>query len=131
MSSLTTDQRLFIESQVSSRRKSMGAAYALWLFLGLLSMHRFYLERPGSAILQIILNCLVVGLIWTLIDAFLIPGMIRDHANKVRNELMFHADPGAHALPAGIDTSRWSKKDREAYALQQRLAASAAPPASG
>lgn len=85
--SMTTDQRLFVESQVSSRRKSMGVAYALWLFLGFFSMHRFYLEKPKSAILQIVLNCLIVGLIWTLIDAFLIPGMIRDHENKMRDNI--------------------------------------------
>lgn len=84
---MTTDQRLFVESQVSSRRKSMGVAYALWFFLGLISMHRFYLEKPKTAILQIVLNCILVGLIWTLIDAFLIPGMIRDHENKVRGDI--------------------------------------------
>lgn len=89
--SMTTDQRLFIESQVSSRRKSMGVAYALWFFLGLFSMHRFYLEKPGTAILQILLNCILIGLIWTLIDAFLIPGMIRQHEEKVRAGLYRYA----------------------------------------
>lgn len=84
---LTTDQRLYVESQVSARRKSTGLAYALWFFLGLLSIHRFYLERPKTAILQIILNCLIVGLLWTLFDAFLIPGMIRKCEDNERQRL--------------------------------------------
>jgi TM2 domain-containing membrane protein YozV len=92
---LTTDQRLFIESEVSRSRKSIGVAYALWFFLGLFSAHRFYLDRPGSAILQIVLNCLLVGLIWVLIDAFLIPGMIRKREDDLRQRLLGVAVLGA------------------------------------
>lgn len=84
---LTTDQRLLIESQVTARRKSTGVAYALWFFLGFFSMHRFYLERSGSAVLQIVLNFVIVGLIWTLVDAFLIPGMIRKLEEETRQQL--------------------------------------------
>jgi TM2 domain-containing membrane protein YozV len=89
--SLSTDQRLFIESQVMGRRKSMLIAYLLWGFLGLFSMHRFYLEKPKSAILQLVLNFLIVGLIWLLVDAFLIPGMIRQHEDGLRLRLLRHA----------------------------------------
>lgn len=117
---MTTDHRLYIETQVMAQRKSMGLAYVLWLFLGLLSIHRFYLEKPGSAILQIILNCLIVGLIWTLIDAFLIPGMTREHEAKVRARLYQFAAPNmaeATAPRAGrdYDTSKWSQRDRDAH----------------
>jgi len=109
-----------IEAQVASSRKSMGVAYALWLFLGLLSLHRFYLERPGTAILQIILNCLIIGLLWTLFDAFLIPGMIRQQQDRMRARLYGVAMPET-VLP-NTDTSKWSRRDRENYDHQRRLA---------
>lgn len=62
--------------------KSMLVAYILWFFLGFFSAHRFYTGRTGSAIAQLILNFLVIGLIWTLIDVFLIPGMVRNPTVK-------------------------------------------------
>lgn len=51
-------------------------AYVFWFFLDLLGAHRFYLGRPGSAVLQIIACLLAVGVLWVLVDIFLIPGMV-------------------------------------------------------
>ena len=75
-------QQLLFEAN----RKSTGVAYLLWLFLGGLGAHRFYLGRTGSAVGQLLLLLLgwiplfagwfVLG-IWLLVDAFLIPDMIR------------------------------------------------------
>ncbi len=48
--------------------KSQLTAALLCFFLGGLSIHRFYLGYTGIAILQIILNLLVVGYIWWIID---------------------------------------------------------------
>ena len=69
-----------------ANRKSTGAAYVLWCFLGGFGAHRFYLGRTGSGIAQLLLMVLgwvplflgwaVLG-IWWLVDAFLIPDMIR------------------------------------------------------
>jgi hypothetical protein len=55
--------------------KSTGLAYLVWLLLGLVGGHRYYLGRPKTAFLMTI-TFGGVGL-WWLIDAFLIPGMIR------------------------------------------------------
>ena len=55
--------------------KSTLLTYVLWFFIGWLGAHRFYLGRPVSAILFII-TAGGFG-IWWLIDAFLIPGMVR------------------------------------------------------
>lgn len=77
--------------------KSVVVAYLLWLFLGGLGGHRFYVGRPGSAIVLIILNVLgwatlVVGIglaffaiagIWLFIDLFLIPGMVHERTRLV------------------------------------------------
>lgn len=96
---LTPEQSLLIEGRIASRSKNMTAAYLWWVFLGGISAHRFYLGRPRTAILQIILNLLLVGLVWTLIDAFLIPGMVRNFNDDVREDVMgrilaARAEPG-------------------------------------
>lgn len=76
-----------------ANRKSVGVAYLLWFFLGGFGAHRFYLGHIVSGAIQLMLFVLgwltvwvvigavpliVVG-IWWLVDAFLIPGMARDH----------------------------------------------------
>ena len=74
-----------------AKRKSTGVAYLLWFFLGMFGAHRFYLGETGTGVTQLVLSVIgwataifVVGLfllagvgIWVLVDAFLIPGMIR------------------------------------------------------
>lgn len=71
-----------------SRKKSVAAAYVLWLVFGLLGAHRFYLGRSGSAVLMLLLSLSVVGLIvtvfWALFDLFLIPGMADDRNDELR-----------------------------------------------
>lgn len=72
-------------------KKSLLVAYLLWWFLGFVGAHRFYLGRTGSAVLMLLLSAVswvltfvlvgflglaLIGL-WWLIDALLIPGMVR------------------------------------------------------
>jgi TM2 domain-containing membrane protein YozV len=82
------------------REKSMGTAYLLWFFLGGFGAHRFYLGFPVSAAIQMILwpVCymvvmtgsygavypMMIGALWILIDAFLIPGLARQANEKAR-----------------------------------------------
>jgi len=63
-------------------------AYLLWLFLGGVGAHRFYLGRTGSGFVYVCLFVLTVltgGLMgialgaWVLLDLFLIPGMVSAH----------------------------------------------------
>lgn len=77
---LTDTQRMIVEQRIANEGKNLVVAYLFWFFLGFFSAHRFYLGQTGSAIIQLILNFLIIGLIWTFIDVFLIPGM-RDRAN--------------------------------------------------
>jgi TM2 domain-containing membrane protein YozV len=81
--------------------KNAGIACALWFFFGMLGAHRFYAGRIGSGatiltltILSAILTVVFVGFvlivvpaIWVLIDAFLIPGMVRDYNNRLIERL--------------------------------------------
>ena len=75
-----------------ANKKSVGVTYLLWFFLGGLGGHRFYAGKTGSAIailaltlLGLLLSMVGIGLfllaivgIWVLVDAFLIPGWIRN-----------------------------------------------------
>lgn len=74
-----------------ANRKSLLVAYLLWWFLGLLGAHRLYLGRTVSGVFMLLLSIVswvltfvLVGFVgvavigaWWLIDAFLIPGMVR------------------------------------------------------
>lgn len=74
-------------------KKSTGIGYLLWFFFGGLGVHRFYLGRTGSGIamlvifiLSLILTFAFIGAfgfivlgIWVIVDAFLIPGIAREH----------------------------------------------------
>ncbi|MCJ2144584.1 TM2 domain-containing protein [Methylobacterium sp. E-066] len=94
----TTQEKILIEQRVANEGPSVVLAYVLWFFLGFFSAHRFYLGRTCTAILQIVLNCIVVGLVWLVIDLFLIPGLVRAKQASLRARLTQELGP---SLPAG------------------------------
>lgn len=94
---LDTNQQMLIEQRVTNDGKSILLAYLFWFFLGIFSAHRFYLGRPGSAILQILTYFILIGFVWLLVDAFLIPGMIRKSNDDMRQRLMVKFMAGASA----------------------------------
>lgn len=79
---------------IDQGQKSMAIAYLLLIFVGSTGAHRFYLGRIGSAVTMLVLwlvglatSVLLIGIpllmavgIWTLVDLFLVPGMIRTAA---------------------------------------------------
>lgn len=89
---MTMNSEILIEAKVNNAKKSTGATWLLYIFLGGLGAHRFYLGKTGTAWTQVILfilGILTFGImliplgIWLFVDLFLIPGMIRDHTNLV------------------------------------------------
>lgn len=85
---LTTAELSLIEQRVANDGPSTAVAYLLWFFLGWIGGHRYYLGRPGSAVVQFLTVLMFgVGLIWVLIDAFLIPGMIRGKKDQIRQKV--------------------------------------------
>lgn len=84
-----------------ANKKSLLVAYVLWWFLGTLGAHRLYMGRIASGLLMLVISAVswvltiivigAVGLafigIWWLIDAFLIPGMVRDHNMRLIGRL--------------------------------------------
>jgi hypothetical protein len=62
--------------------QDIGICYILLVLLGLFGGHRFYLNRKGTAIAQLILTLTIYGavvtFVWMIVDAFLIPRMFRE-----------------------------------------------------
>lgn len=95
------EQQMLIEQRLSNDRKSAGIACALWVFVGLSGGHRFNPGRSGSGAAMAILTVLgvatgfiVIGFvllaavgIWSLIDAFLIPGRIEQATSERRRQI--------------------------------------------
>lgn len=74
-----------------ANKKNALVAYLLWFFLGMFGGHNFYLKRTGVAVAQLILTITIIGgvitVIWVLIDAFLIPGWVRNQNNLLALQL--------------------------------------------
>lgn len=59
------------------RRKRTAVVWGVWLLVGMLGGHRFYLGRPISAVLMLFTGG---GLgLWWLVDALLLGAMVREH----------------------------------------------------
>lgn len=84
---LTTQDRMLIEQRITNEGPSIVVAYLFWFFLWFVSAHRFYLKKPGSAVLQILSFFILIGFIWVIVDIFLIPGMVRARQDELRRTL--------------------------------------------
>jgi TM2 domain-containing membrane protein YozV len=81
MSSLDTAELALIETRVAQRAPNVGLAYLFWFVGGMFGFHRFYLGRPGTAILM--LFTLGGFGLWAFIDLFLIGGMAEASRQKI------------------------------------------------
>lgn len=92
-----------VSAQYDIEKKSLVVAYVLWIFLGYVGAHRFYLGRPISGILMLALSGVVFTLslvsfgllgflwvivgLWWLIDALLIPGMAAGRNTRIADRV--------------------------------------------
>jgi TM2 domain-containing membrane protein YozV len=80
------------EGEFSAKAKSTPLTYVLDIFLGALGIHRFYLGSKGSGLAMLLITVLTAGfglmvtLPWTIVDLFLIPGMVERANDKIRRE---------------------------------------------
>ncbi|WP_132769867.1 TM2 domain-containing protein [Tepidibacillus fermentans] len=75
---LTAEELTLVNMELERKKKSSTAMWILWLFLGGLGGHRYYLGDIGRGITM---TLTLGGLgIWTLIDAFFI-GKRLEHKN--------------------------------------------------
>jgi TM2 domain-containing membrane protein YozV len=61
-------------------RRDILVAYALWFFLGLLGVHKFYLQKTGMGLLYLLTAGLF--LIGWAIDLFTLPSQVRSFNAK-------------------------------------------------
>lgn len=66
--------RAVLEDLYRYRRKSRSIAWSLWVLTGFMGGHRFYLDRTVTGILMLVTGG--GGLIWWVVDAFLLSGMV-------------------------------------------------------
>jgi TM2 domain-containing membrane protein YozV len=64
---------MLVEQHVTNERKSMGAAYLMWFFVGFFAAHRFSLGRPGSALLLFTAHCVAFGVLFAFLANRTIP----------------------------------------------------------
>jgi TM2 domain-containing membrane protein YozV len=84
-----------------ANKKSVIIAYLLWFFLGMFGIHRLYLGRIASGLILLLLTLvagalywifigmvlMVIPGLWWLIDALLIPGIVRDYNNELIHDV--------------------------------------------
>ncbi len=64
--------------------KSKSKAYRYWLFFGLFSAHRFYLDKPFTGIIYLLTGqFLLIG--W-VIDLFILSDMVEGYNTRKRNK---------------------------------------------
>ena len=85
---LSTAELSYVEHQVINDAPTVGLAYVLWFFGGLFSAHRFYIGKPGSAVLQILSYFVIVGFAWWIIDAFRIADMVDERKDRLRGRMV-------------------------------------------
>lgn len=92
---LDVQHQMLIEQRVANDSKNMVVAYLLLIFVGILGAHRFYLGRVTSGVIMLILTLTFFGIIvsglWAFIDLFLVPGMVNEDREKLRQRLTMEA----------------------------------------
>jgi len=82
----TTQELQMLSSEMEKKKKSTGATWLFWFFFGGIGGHRYYLGKYGTAILMTVtLGCLGI---WSIIDAFLLNGMIRKTNESIESEII-------------------------------------------
>lgn len=83
---LSGRELLILRQETENRKKNPVVMWLLWLFLGGFGAHRFYVGRIGTGIAMV----LTLGgfIIWSVVDIFLIPGMLRANKRKIEAEVL-------------------------------------------
>jgi uncharacterized membrane protein YhaH (DUF805 family)/TM2 domain-containing membrane protein YozV len=116
-----------------ANKKSPFIAYLLLILLGSLGAHNFYLKRTSVAIAQIILTLTLVVLmrspagagvtvVWTIVDAFLIPSWINRQNTLLAAELGagWESWMATTPRPPAVSQLTWRAFRSELWTLQGR-----------
>lgn len=83
---LSSQELQLLASEMDKRKKSTATTWILWFFFGGLGGHRYYMGKIGTGI-AMTLTLGGLGL-WTLIDIFLISGMINSVNSRIEAEVI-------------------------------------------
>ena len=81
-------------------KKSVGVAYLLFVFFGLIGVHSFYLGHKGTGWLYVIMfllafvtfgATLIVSFVMSIIDVFSIPGYVRERNEAILEKISLAA----------------------------------------
>lgn len=116
-SDLTLNELMVLNSELRDQEKSLALAY-LMLLGGHLGVHRFYLKKIGTAVVQLVLfltasvtyffgvvfmefslplgiaSLVIAALsglalfVWIVVDLFIMPGMVREWNERVERQLI-------------------------------------------
>jgi len=78
-------QRQIFAEEFSKKRRRLTDAYGLVI---LLCAHRWYLGKPLFTILQWVLIPTGIGVLWVLIDLFLMPTMVKDKNAEIAKGIL-------------------------------------------
>lgn len=80
-----SQRQIFVEEFSKKRCTSSGAYFSLIC----LSIHRWYLGKPMLTLLQwILISAGGIGLIWTFIDLFLIPELVKERNSHIAKSIL-------------------------------------------
>jgi TM2 domain-containing membrane protein YozV len=88
---LSTAELSYVEHQVINDAPTTGLAYVLWFFFGLVSAHRFYMGKPGSALLQIASYFVLIGFVWWIIDGLTMGKQVEERKDELRGRMLKQA----------------------------------------
>jgi len=130
-SSLDQRELQMLESEVRSRGKSLTTAYLLWIFLGGLWVHRFYLKRSGgiflmASLISLVLCIFLIGFLFLMIlgfillaDAFRMSGFVQEYNGKLEGQIITEilaARAGGPGMPYGAGYAAQRASYAQAYA---------------
>jgi hypothetical protein len=107
------------------RRKRLWLAWLLWGTLGLLGAHRFYLDRPGTGLLMLFTGG--GGMVWWVVDAFLLPSMVREQVREQARREEEGLPPAELGFMPALDPEvlsrppEWVSEWAEADVVRRRL----------
>ena len=89
---LSQKELLILNSEMEKKRKSKGAAVALWFFTGGIGGHRYYMGDIGYA-LGMTFTLGGFGL-WTLIDVFFFPQRVDQINDQIERDIAINLGLG-------------------------------------
>ncbi|MDE1176874.1 MAG: TM2 domain-containing protein [Edaphobacter sp.] len=101
--SMTPQQRAWFYAEFNHASRDEVVGVLLALFLGCFGIHHFYLRRNGLGVLYILFSWTGIPAILGFIEAFLMPGRVREYnavqASYIATQI-FATSPAAYADPS-------------------------------